>query len=419
MERLAKFDTKSYLTGFEEITEEFTLEAEIEGDLPKDIIGDFIQVGPRGGKVVGKDVHWLDANGMVSLWKIENEKVSFKNRFITTKEIREEEVSGKRKYRGYFTNLDGGWFNNFGKMPRNPANAWIVDAPNGSLLASGGFGIPVEIDPNTLKVIEEKPFLKSLPKRWHNWITEPVHSAKTGSMYILAGYLFGKNLKPFMELVEIPKKGKPTLVKRLNLGDVYLTHTFAVTDKYAVIPISPYRTGFKRALSAFAGLYPYTEAPKWRPNEPLSFYVVSLDGSDTRCIQTEAEHPQHIVNAFEDNGDIIVDCEVYKNGMLPLAELEAARNDTPLDYPAPGGNLVRYTIRGNKIVDKKFLSDEKIIYPFVDEDDAGCSDSPVFAVTNPTWSDSGLLKVDPNNIENVSGIESLRFVGGWSCIDKN
>lgn len=407
---------KNHLFGFLELNKEYDLNVKIEGNLPDDLDGEFIQIGPRGGKINGEIVHWFDSNGMMSVWKIKNGKAVFKNRFIITEQIRKEQQAKKRKYRGYFTNLKGGWVKNFGKMPKNPVNAWLVDIENG-LLASGGYGVPVEIDPVTLKVRKNSPFLNKLPKKWHNWITEPMNHPETGSMLVLTGFFINHQLSPAIELIEIPLNGKPRLITRINLKDIYLTHAFFITKRFAIIPITPYRTGLKGTFKAIVGLQSFTNAMSWHSTEPLSFYIVDLEGKKPlKHIKTSAEYPLHIANAFEQGNDIIVDCEVYDDGTRPLMELEAIRTGKFLQHKSPGGKLIRYSLKTNGTISRKELSEKTVVYPFIDESHAGLRSTPLFGVNNPSWNDSGLICINPDMNEQIKGIESLNFVGGGPVI---
>ena len=407
--------TKAYLAGFAEIDQEYDLEVEIEGNLPKEIQGDFLQIGPRGGSIGGEKVHWFDSNGMISAWRLQNGKASFKNRFVRTQEMLKEELTGRRHYRGYFTNLNKGWLGNFGRKPKNPANAWLTDIPNG-LLAGGGFGVPVELDPDTLAVRQDKPFLRRLPKRWRCWITEPVTNPENGSLYLLAGYLLDKSLRPAVDLVEVPVNGRAKLVARLHLGDIYLTHSFSLTKRFAVVPVGPYRCGLQRVLGAACGAFSFIDAAQWHANEPLKFYIVSLQNGTVRCVETSAEYPLHIINTFEQGDDVIIDCEVYEYGLLPLAQLDAARNDEPLHDEPPGGALIRYFIKPDGKIIRKVLAENKIVYPFINDDHHGVSSTDLYGVTNPSWSDSGLIRIDPEMRNRPTGIESLQFVGGGPAI---
>ena len=125
----------------------------VRGSIPKQISGTFYRNGPgileRGGKWVH---HPFDGDGMIAAFKFENGKVKLTNRFVRTKEWKEEEESQKFLYRGVFgTQKEGGVLANaFDVRLKNIANTHVIKLGD-NLLALWEAASPYSLNPLTLE----------------------------------------------------------------------------------------------------------------------------------------------------------------------------------------------------------------------------------------------------------------------------
>ena len=100
---------------------------DIEGRVPADLTGTFVRNGPGRQRIGGRAYgHWFDGDGMLCAFTFANGRVHFRNRYVRTPKYVEETAAQKILYRGFGTQIPGGWTKNVLRMPANPARppAW-------------------------------------------------------------------------------------------------------------------------------------------------------------------------------------------------------------------------------------------------------------------------------------------------------
>ena len=96
---------------------------EFDGTIPADLEGTFFRNGP-GRQRIGetKYGHWFDGDGMLCAFTFNEGKAHFKNAYVRTPKYVDETEAQDIKYRGFGTQVPGGFTKNMGQMPANPAN---------------------------------------------------------------------------------------------------------------------------------------------------------------------------------------------------------------------------------------------------------------------------------------------------------
>ena len=127
----------------------------ISGALPDGLRGTWIRNGPglqgRGGFRYG---HPFDGDGFVTRYAFGEDGVSYRGRYVLTRELLAEQAAGRPLYRGFGTNLPGGvWTNALRMRFKNAANTSVM-AHAGRLFALWEGGWPHELDPETLETVE-------------------------------------------------------------------------------------------------------------------------------------------------------------------------------------------------------------------------------------------------------------------------
>ena len=81
------FGDNPYLTGPHEPVRKEITESTLEciGEIPKDFSGIYLRNGPNQRFQPYGSYHWFDGDGMVHSAHFEDGKVSYKNRWVTTK----------------------------------------------------------------------------------------------------------------------------------------------------------------------------------------------------------------------------------------------------------------------------------------------------------------------------------------------
>ncbi len=342
--------------GLENLDEEHSYKiTEIEGELPRDLTGTFFRNGPGRQRIGDSNYgHWFDGDGMLCAFTFANGEVHFKNRYVRTPKYIAETESQKIEYRGFGTQVPGGFFSNFLKMPANPANTSLI-WHGGHLLALNEGGKPWKLKPENLETIGEFTYEKELDPSMvfsaHGKIHEP-----TGD-YINFGAGVGgfglKGPKPCINMYRINPQGKLFKKAQIPLDSFPFCHDFAMTDRYAVFFVGS--IVFGNMIPVMLGSNSISDQIKFDGSIPLKAVVVDLETFETvKTFETTPGSVIHFGNAFDQGDEIIVD------GMF-TDNFEA--NDTLGDVFNPegrfgGGQYVRFimnikngTIRQEKITE--------------------------------------------------------------------
>jgi carotenoid cleavage dioxygenase-like enzyme len=102
-------------------------------------------------------------------------------------------------------------------------------------------------------------------------------------------------------------------------------HSFAITDRYVVLIEQPWVMDVKKLMTfktSFAGAF------DWKPERGTTFTVIDRTNGSVRArLQAEPFFTFHTVNAFEQDGELVVDLCAYEDAsivdMLRLAHLRA------------------------------------------------------------------------------------------------
>ena len=105
-------------------------------------------------------------------------------------------------------------------------------------------------------------------------------------------------------------------------------HSFAMTDRYFVLIEQPLGMGVPAMVKGLLRNRPLIESMRWRGNKGSIFHVIDrMTGElvDERIVyKAEAFFFLHTINAYEENGHLVVDISCYESpSMLHCMNLEA------------------------------------------------------------------------------------------------
>ncbi|HIG41557.1 MAG: carotenoid oxygenase family protein [bacterium] len=310
-----------------------------EGDVPKDIRGTFFRNGPGRQKIGGKPYgHWFDGDGMLCAFSFVDGKVHFKNKYVRTPKYIEETKQQKVLYRGFGTQIPGGFFKNFLKMPANPANTNTI-FHGGHLLALNEGGKPWAMKPDSLDTIGEFTYENQLRASQVFSAHGKVH-VRTGDYINYGAGVSGfglKGPKPCLNMYRISPQGKLFNNQQIPLDSFPFCHDFALTDKHAIFFIGS--IVFGNMTPVIMGTRTISDQVKFDPSITMKVIVVDLDTlSEVKRFETDPGAIIHFGNAFEEGNEIIVDAMFTDNFVA---------NDTLGDVFNPdgrfsGGTYMRY-----------------------------------------------------------------------------
>lgn len=342
----------------------------LEGRVPPEIDGALIRNGPGKLDVHGMPLrHPFDGDGMVSRFDFSEGRVRYRNRWVRTRELREEAAAGRPLYRNFGTNLPGGfWKNAFRMRFKNTANTSVVHH-GGRLLALWEAGLPHELDPESLETRGRFDFdgelTAALPRLTRLFVTEAPFSAHpkidpaSGRLYN-----FGLSIAPRPELLfyTVDPAGRLGRSRRIALRRASFMHDFTITERHAIFFATPIRFDVPGALS---GLRAPVESIRRAPREKTEIIVVPLDGGPERRLEApDGFFIFHFFNAHETaEGALVVDgCRMadFPGGTVDLRDKEAVRG-ARFDSAFP----TRWTLEGDRVRAER-LSDVPMELPFVD-----------------------------------------------------
>ena len=280
---------------------EFGYEADLEGQVPKSLHGVLYRNGPGlydRGKMRKRCL--IDGDGMIQMFRIENGRVFYQNRFVRTKKYLDEEKAGRFIYPTFTTQAPGGFLKNLGGVSlANQAGVTVVFR-NDRLYAFDEYQNPYELNPQTLETVGLS-YLGLEPGftvvSAHNKI-DPKNSE-----WVFFGIKPGRKSQLYLTILDADDRLK--WHRKYVLSRYNYTHDFFMTPNYLVFSFHP---AFTNLLYFLTGRNSVAGSLTWQPEKQNVILVFKRESSeDPKIMQTEAFWMWHTINAFEADGKIIAD----------------------------------------------------------------------------------------------------------------
>ena len=338
----ASFNMEDWCSGYRSQPKEYSYQiTDIEGDIPADLEGTLFRNGPGLMDVFGHEVkHPFDGDGMISSIAFRHGKAYYRNRYVRTAGYVAEQTAKRPLYRGVFgTQKPGGPLANaFDLKLKNIANTHIIYWGQ-KLLALWEAAEPHRLEPVTLDTIG-LDYLNGFLTPGAAFTAHPKfdpghHSGEPR----LVGFSLKAGLSSRITLCEFDEIGNVVSQHSHTIPGFAFLHDFAITPNYAIFfqnPVSfgpiPFMLGFKGAA----------ECISFDPTQPTRVIVIPRNGQDPmQVIETDPCFVFHHANAFEQNGQIVVDSICYDR----FPTLEGASDYKTVDFDAvPAGQLWRFTL---------------------------------------------------------------------------
>jgi carotenoid cleavage dioxygenase len=285
----------------------------VVGELPRELRGTLYRNGPNPQFTdPGHASHWFVGDGMLHAFRIEDGRISYRNRWIRTEKWQAEHAAGRALYNGFG-----------GGAPKAPGRGLDGGVANtnivwhaGRLLALEEAHLPTEIDPDSIDTrgLFTGAGLLKMPFTAH-----PKLDPATGEM-VFFGY---SATAPFANTLTWGLLDAAGAAKRIEVFEApycSMVHDFIVTPNHVVFPVLPLTGSLERAKS---GRPPFA----WEPEKGAFLGVMRRDAGAASLVWLEipACYVFHVMNAWEEDGRI-------------LAEVMQA--DAPALFPRPDGSPV-------------------------------------------------------------------------------
>ncbi len=316
---------------------------EVEGEIPRELGGALYRVGPNPHFKPPGRYHWFDGDGMVHAFILREGRAAYRNRYVKTDGLQAEMKAGHA--------LFGGLLEQPRELPpglppfKNAGNTNIIGYAN-RMLALYEASLPHELKPLTLETAGLYDFGGKLsgPMTAH-----PKFDPATGDL-LFFGYA---PFPPYVTWYRADRAGNLVETRPIDSGLPVMMHDFIATDNYAIFFVCP---SVFRLENMAAG----KPLMSWEPEHGTKIGAMNRATGEVRWFNAEAFFVFHFLNAWEENGRLVVDgCR--------MAALDMSGNDFG-NSPFPWRwslNLADGSIRSEQ------LDDTAAEFPRLDERLAG------------------------------------------------
>jgi beta,beta-carotene 9',10'-dioxygenase len=335
--------------GYESLEDEVALDSlPVSGRLPDWLTGTLLRTGPAKYEVGDRVVrHWFDGLAMLHNFSFGDGEVSYANRFLHSKAFEAAERKGELSYSEFATDPCRSLFRRMTTMFRpqisDNANVNVVRLAD-EFLALTETPLPIAFDGRTLEtlgVAYEHPGQHA---------TAHPHWDPASEELLAYVVKFGARSK--YRIYAQRDRSTRRMIAELPVSEPAYMHSFAMTERYVVLTEQPLVV---RPTDILLSGKPFIENYRWEPERGTSFIVVDRHSGDlVGRFETEAFFTFHHVNAFEENGEVVIDAcadddaeiinELYldrlRGGIAPSATPQIRRFRISLE----GGGVSRETL---------------------------------------------------------------------------
>jgi carotenoid cleavage dioxygenase-like enzyme len=329
----------------------------VRGELPRWLSGSLLRTGPAKFEVGEQRMrHWFDGLAMLHRFSFAEGRVQYASRFLEGRAYRAAREQGRIAFGEFATDPCRSLFR---RVQTLFSTAGLSDNGNVNVTRLGErfialteTPIPVEFDPHTLATVGVGYRPPGQLSTAH-----PHLNREDGGMLNYAAKLGAVSSYRFFALP--PSGGKPRVIGSLPVREPAYMHSFGVTERWLVLVEFPFVVN-PLAL-ALAGR-PYIENYRWKPARGTRFTLVDRKtGKATKGFEAEACFAFHHVNAFERDGEVVVDlCSYADPSVIEDLYLERLRAGKPVAQ----AELTRFTLSlDRRSVDREHLVDESLELP--------------------------------------------------------
>lgn len=314
----------------------------VDGSFPDWLTGDLVGNGP--GQFEAGDTrlrHWFDPLAMLRRFRLDDGEVTYANRFVRSRDYQ-------------FAKRDGGVRTPFpGTPPDRPVWTRIRQVLDGTFPDNPVIGVQrfgdefaaitesptaLTFDPDTLETTGRRDLTAGLDS---DLTLAHVHYDGDEGVFYNLGVSYGR--ETVYTLFRRPADGgTPTPLTRLRFAEAPYIHSFALTDRYAVVTVNAFGLDTTRLLRGAVTRETFLDA--FRPLDAPTRFVV-LDRSTGEHETTVTAPPAfvyHHANAYERDGELVVDLVAFEDERAVTGlVLSNLRSDEP---DLPRGDLYRYRL---------------------------------------------------------------------------
>ncbi|XP_024365588.1 9-cis-epoxycarotenoid dioxygenase NCED2, chloroplastic [Physcomitrium patens] len=311
---------------------------EVEGNLPECLEGVYVRNGPNPQFFPTGRHHLFDGDGMLHAVSFNGGSVSYACRYTRTYRFMEEEKHGRAFFPKPIGELHG--YGGVAKLMMYWARSLfgILDASQGMGMANAGLvyfnsrllaisedDLPVEVritEDNDIETVGRYDFHGQLT---HSMIAHPKIDPHTGELFSLSYNVLSA---PYLKYLIFSADGEKKAEVPVALPEAAMTHDFAITENFVVIPDQQIVFRLKEMLT---GGSPVVLDPKKTPRfGVMPKYATSED--ELKWIGVPDCFFFHLYNAWEEGDEVVVIGSsmtpadiIFKTSEVPRAILTEVR----------------------------------------------------------------------------------------------
>nr|XP_020462100.1 beta,beta-carotene 15,15'-dioxygenase-like [Monopterus albus] len=341
------------------------LQAEVKGTIPSWLQGTLLRNGPGIFSVGDTSYnHWFDGMAIMHSFVFKNGEVIHRSRFLRSDTYKANMAANRIVV------------SEMGTMAYpDPSKSFLVKAvtflnhtmpdftDNGAsnfikygneYYATSETNYLRKIDPVTLETQDKVDYKKYLPV---NLATSHPHYDKEGNTYNIGTSIAekGKTKYILFKVPAVSEKDKGKNVPALKNVEIICTvpshylltpcyyHSFGITDNYFIFIEQPYKLDILKTATAYMRGVNWASCMKFYPQENTLIHLINRrTGKEVETkYYTGAMVVYHHVNAFEDNGHVIVDVIAYDD--TRLYDMFYLKEDVPGKHHYESFPKPRYT----------------------------------------------------------------------------
>ena len=326
----------------------------VSGRLPDGLRGTLFRNGPNPHVPPAEPYHWFTGDGMVHAITLGDGRAGYRNRWVRTPRFVAEAEAGQPLFAGFGQPLTEA----AAMLDTGVANTHVLSHA-GRLLALEEAHLPTRLDPRTLSTIGYDDFGGALSERF---TSHPKRDPVTGQLVFFSYSATG----PFsrgMSWSTIEADGRVSAREAFDAPYCSMVHDFAVTATHVVFPVLPLTGNLDRALS---GRPPFA----WDPAQGGFLGVMRRDRgvASLAWVAIGPCFAYHVMNAFDADGDIVIDVVEYD-----AAPLFPNADGSPPNPDATRSRLARWRVdaAARGAARRELLDDLPGEFPRLDERRAG------------------------------------------------
>jgi beta,beta-carotene 9',10'-dioxygenase len=354
-----------YELGFRSLEQETSVDhLPVRGQVPVWLEGTLVRTGPAKFEV-GRDRynHWFDGLAMLHRFSFAAGRVAYANRFLRGSAYREAIAAGKISRSEFATDPCRSLFGRIAAFfrPKLTDNGNVsINKLGDEVVAFTETPLPIRFDPSTLQTLGVLDYQRGV--RGQLSIAHPHldFARRCSYSYVLQ---FGRH-SAYRIFRSAWQANRQDVLGTISVDKPAYMHSIGMTERYLILAEFPFVVD-PRHLK-FSGK-PFIQNYGWEPARGVRFHIVEKDsGRLMGRAEAGACFAFHHVNAFEDDGHVVVDLAAYPDArVIEQLYLSHVRSDAPVTATA---TLTRFRldVRGRQDVQSRVLSATPIEFPRID-----------------------------------------------------